>query len=449
MAVALVVFLSINRAGSSLDAPAGLSTPPVLAAPESINTLFQVLLALAAIVVVARVMGHAFNLIGQPAVIGEVVGGIVLGPSLLGQVAPGVQAALLPPDVAPFLGVHAQLGVILYMFLVGLELDLSVVRRSGHITLAISHASIVAPFLLGAALALPLYPILSTNQVSFTVFALFLGVSMSVTAFPVLARILTDRGMSRTRMGAIALTCAAVDDATAWCLLALVVSIAQARAGDALSTIVLTAAFIVFVLLVAAPLVRRALPTLERSAHLTRTHLAIVFAAMLVSAMTTEYIGIHGFFGAFLLGAIVPHGSRIARELHRRLDDVVAVLFLPAFFALTGMRTELGLITGLDNWLLCGVIVLTACAGKFGGTLVAARWSGLGWRDGSALGILMNTRGLVELIVLNVGLDLQVITPRLFTMLVIMALVTTFITSPILQLILRRHPWAEQTADVA
>ena len=358
-------------------------------------------------------------------------------------------ARLLPASVVPFLGVYAQLGVILYLFLVGLELDLAVIRRSGHTTLAISHASIILPFLLGSGLALVLYPVLSTSDVRFTVFALFLGVSLSVTAFPVLARILTDRKMSKSPMGAIALTCAAIDDVTAWCLLALVVSTAQTRALDAIRTVVMTVAFIVIVLGIVAPLVRRLIPRIDRSADLTRTGLSIVFIAMLASAMTTEYIGIHGFFGAFLLGAIIPHGSRTAKELNRRLDDFVAVLILPAFFAYTGMRTQIGLISGLGNWLLCGAIILVACFGKFGGTLLASRLSGLTWRDSAALGILMNTRGLVELIVLNMGLDLGVTSATLFTMLVIMALVTTFMTTPILQLLLRKHPWVERAPSPA
>jgi Kef-type K+ transport system membrane component KefB len=245
-------------------------------------------------------------------------------------------------------------------------------------------------------------------------------------------------------MGALALTCAAIDDVTAWCLLALVVSMAtQARGPDALRTIGLTITFVVVVLQVVAPIVRRLMPRIDRSENLTRNGLSIVLIAMLASAMTTEYIGIHGFFGAFLFGAIIPNGSRIAGELRRRLDDFVAVLFLPAFFAYTGMRTQIGLVSGFENWLMCGVIIVVACAGKFGGTLVASRLSGLGWRDSAALGILMNTRGLVELIVLNIGLDLGVTSPRLFTMLVLMALVTTFMTTPALQLLLRRHPWAE------
>ncbi len=448
--LAVGVFFFVRSIGEGLQPPLATGVAaPILSANQSINTLFHVLLALAAIIVTARVMGMLFNLIDQPAVVGEVVGGIMLGPSLLGRIAPHTYAQLLPPSIAPFIGVHAQLGVILYMFLVGLELDLRVIRKSGHVTVAISHASIMVPFLLGTGLALLIYPILSTGGVRFTVFALFIGVSMSVTAFPVLARILTDRKMSKTRMGAIALTCAAVDDVTAWILLALVVGIAQARASDAVRTLLLTLTFIVFVFFIVMPIVRRLLPRLEHSPHLARTGLAAVLVAMLASAMTTEYIGIHGIFGAFLFGAIVPSASPVVADLYHRLEDVVAVLFLPVFFAFTGMRTEIGLIVGVQNWLLCGVIILVACAGKFGGTFAAARLTGLTWRDSAALGVLMNTRGLVELIVLNIGLDLGVISPRLFTMLVLMALVTTLMTTPILHLIVRKHPWAELQISAA
>jgi Kef-type K+ transport system membrane component KefB len=329
------------------------------------------------------------------------------------------------------------------MFLVGLELDPALLRKRGHSTVAISHASIIAPFLLGSGLALLLYPTLSSSRVSFTVFALFIGVSMSITAFPVLARILTDRRMNRTRMGSVALTCAAIDDVTAWCLLALVVGIAQAHAAAAIRPILLTLAFIAVMLGVVGPLVRRGLPVVERSPRLSRAGLAVVLVVGLLSAMATEAIGVHGIFGAFVFGAVIPADSPIVAEIKHRLEDLLAVLFLPVFFAFTGMRTEVGLISGLDQWLLCGAIVLVACAGKFGGTVVASRLTGLGWRDSSALGVLMNTRGLVELIVLNIGLDLHVISPALFTMLVIMAVVTTVMTTPILQLIVRKHPWVE------
>ena len=438
--VAIAAFVGISllgeRSSPSLDAT---RLPP--ASADTLQTLFHVLLALAVIIVVTRVAGYLFRLIGQPAVIGEVVGGIVLGPSLLGWIAPSLYAQLLPAAVAPILGVHAQLGVILYMFLVGLELDLGLIRRSGHVTIAISHASIIVPFLLGSALALVLYPSLGVAGVPFTVFALFLGVSMSVTAFPVLARILRDQGISRTRMGSIALACAAVDDATAWCLLALVVSIAQARAWEAFSTLALTVAFIVVVLFIVAPVARRLVEAADRDRTVSRTGLTIVFVAILTSAVATEYIGIHALFGAFLFGAVIPHASRLASELNDRLEGVVLVLFLPVFFAFTGMRTQIGLISSTAEWALCALIVVVACAGKFGGSLLAARLVGLGWRDAAALGVLMNTRGLVELIVLNIGLDLGIISPTLFTMLVIMALVTTFMTSPLLQVLLKNNPW--------
>lgn len=453
LVLAALAFFWIRSAGAHLVAPAappaatGASAAVVMA--PAANTLFHFLLALAIIIISARIMGRVFEAMAQPPVVGEVIGGIMLGPSLLGRLAPGSFAQLMPPSVAPFLGLHAQVGIILYMFIVGLELDTQEIRRSGHATIAISHASIVVPFLLGSALALVIYPLLSTSAVPFTVFALFLGVSMSITAFPVLARILTDRKISRTRMGMIALTCAAVDDVTAWCLLALVAGIAQARPDDAVWTVAMTALFIAFMIAVAAPLLRRALPSLERQSPLSRKSLALVLVGVLASAMTTEYIGIHGIFGAFIFGALIPSASRLVGELRHRLEDLVAVLFLPAFFAYTGLRTEVGLISGWNDWLLCGAILLVACAGKFGGTIVAGKLTGLGWRDASALGVLMNTRGLVELIVLNIGLDLHVISSRLFTMLVIMAIVTTAMTTPMLHLIVRRHPWLEPERVIA
>jgi Kef-type K+ transport system membrane component KefB len=442
-AFAAGAFVLIRIAGEQLQPPGGITDAPLVRTGESINALLHVLLALAIVIVTARAMGALFRRIGQPPVIGEVVGGILLGPSVLGYLAPGLQAALLPPAIAPYLGIHAQLGIILYMFLVGVELDLGIIRRSGHVTVAISHASIILPFLLGSALALGLYPILGSGNVGFTVFALFIGVSLSVTAFPVLARILTDRGISRTRMGTIALACAAIDDATAWCLLALVVSAATARATDALWTILLTVVFIAAVIGVAMPIVHRLVPRLDRSAQLSRPALSIVFVALLASAVTTEYIGIHGLFGAFLFGAIIPNRSRLAVDLRERLDDIVAILFLPAFFAFTGMRTSIGLVSGVSEWLICALIIAVACLGKFGGTVIASRFAGIEWRDAAALGVLMNTRGLVELIVLNIGLDLGILTPKLFAMLVIMALVTTMMTSPILAALLRRQPWQE------
>jgi Kef-type K+ transport system membrane component KefB len=291
------------------------------------------------------------------------------------------------------------------------------------------------PFVLGALLALALYPRLSSSNVPFMSFALFLGVAMSITAFPVLARILTDRRMLRTELGAIALSCAATDDVTAWCLLAFVVGVAQAQVGAGLLVAAGTLAYITLMFVLVRPLLRRVVARWDTE-PLPRSAVAFVFVALLLSALATEYIGIHAIFGAFLLGAIIPHDSLVARTFTRHLEAVVTVLFLPAFFAFTGMRTRIDLVSGMDQWLLCGLIVVVATGGKFGGTVVAARLTGLRWRQAAALGTLMNTRGLMELIVLNIGLDLQVISPTLFAMMVVMALVTTLTTAPVLQVLM-------------
>lgn len=403
--------------------------------------LVKVLLALTVIMITARVVGWIFAHFNQPAVIGEVVGGILLGPSLLGHLAPEAAAFLLPPDAAPFLGVIAQIGVILYMFLIGLELDLGVLRARLSMTIVISQASIVVPFALGGALAFGLFESLAPAGVPFSSFLLFIGVSMSITAFPVLARILGDRGLQKTPMGILALTCAAINDAIAWCLLALVVGVMQATPLAAIRTVGLTFLYIALMLTVGRAIVVRAVARLDRSARIGEQTLAFVLAGVLLSAVATEFIGIHAIFGGFLIGAIIPHHSQVAALAHQRLADIVRVMFLPAFFAFTGLRTEIGLLESVRDWLLCGVIIVVATVGKFGGTTLAAKVMGLDWRDSAALGILMNTRGLVELIVLNIGLDLGVITPRLFTMLVIMALVTTMATSPILMALLKKRPW--------
>jgi Kef-type K+ transport system membrane component KefB len=405
--------------------------------------LVKVLLALTVIMITARVVGLLFARLNQPAVIGEVVGGIILGPSLLGRLSPETAAFLLPADAAPFLGVIAQIGVILYMFLIGLELDLGVLRARLSMTIVISQASIVAPFALGGALAFVLFESLAPAGVPFSSFLLFIGVSMSITAFPVLARILGDRGLQKTPMGTLALTCAAINDAIAWCLLAFVVGVMQATPLAAIRTVGLTFLYIALMLTVGRAIVVRAVARLDRSAKIGEQTLALVLVGVLLSAVATEFIGIHAIFGAFLIGAIIPHHSQVSAQAHQRLADIVRVMFLPAFFAFTGLRTEIGLLQNVEDWMLCGVIIVVATVGKFGGTTLAAKAMGLDWRDSAALGILMNTRGLVELIVLNIGLDLGVITPRLFTMLVIMALVTTMATSPILMALLKKRPWVE------
>ncbi|MGO9602271.1 MAG: cation:proton antiporter [Candidatus Binataceae bacterium] len=435
---AAALYLLVRSYGESLIPlqPATFFAAPGAARTGGPDVMLHVLLALVVVIVAARAVGSLFAFFHQPPVVGEILAGILLGPSLLGRVAPGISAYLFSSATTPFLGVIAELGVVLYMFLVGLELDTSLLKRRGHAAVAISHASIVVPFLSGAILALYLYPRLSPGSVSFTSFSLFLGVSMSVTAFPVLARILTDRRMHKSRMGAMTLTCAAVDDVTAWCMLAVVVGIVEAKTGGAIWTIAMAVAFIAGLILLVRPLMVRLAALHGNRGRLTQSLMAVLFVALLASALLTDVIGIHAVFGAFALGAVVPHDSDLARDLTDRLEDLLVVLLLPSFFALTGLRTQIGLVAGPVQWMMCGLIILVASIGKFGGSTIAARLTGLEWRDSAALGILMNTRGLVGLIVLNIGLDLGIISPELFTMLVIMALVTTFAATPILRLLI-------------
>lgn len=450
LTVSVAGYFVIRRAGMGLSAPE-ISTVTASAGGGSDALLTHVLLALVVVLVAARLVGAAFRLLSQPPVMGEILAGILLGPSLLGRVAPDIHAFLLPKTVAPFLGVLSQMGVVLYMFLVGMELDPALLKKRGHAILSIAHASIVVPFLLGAGLALPLYPRLSPPTVSFTAFSLFLGISLSITAFPVLARILADQRLTRTRLGIVALTAAAINDATAWCLLGLVVSVVQAKLVGAWLAPVLVLGFVTFMLVAVRPLMRRLVVYYGHSGRLTQSVMAVVLVLLLLSALCTDAIGVHAVFGAFVVGAMIPHDSGLARDLTEKLEDLVVVLFLPAFFAFAGMKTELGLLSTWNDWALCGVIILVATVGKIGGSVGAARLVGMRWREALGLGVLLNTRGLMELVVLNIGLELGVVTPRLFTMLVVMALVTTLATTPLLALVHARghRPLPEPQHDAA
>jgi Kef-type K+ transport system membrane component KefB len=425
-------------AGAGLVAPAaapvaagGAAAP---AAPAS-GSLLHFLLALAVVIGAGGLLGRACKRLGQSPVIGEVLAGIALGPSLLGRLSPGLEGFLLPASVAPPLGLLAQLGVVLYMFQVGLDLDLGELRGRGSATVSISHASIVLPFVLGCGLSLWLYPRYGVAGVPFSAFALFMGVALSITAFPVLARILDDLGLSRGKLGSLALSCAAVDDVTAWCLLAVAVAAAGSGSGGlGLGMMALgLLAYLAVMLLGLRPLLLRLTAHVGGKGGLGLGTLAVVCWLVLLSAVGTEALGIHAVFGAFLLGALVPHDSALVRDFKARFKDAVAVLLLPAFFAVTGLRTQLGLLDGAGPWLACAAIVAAATLGKVGGASLAGRLSGLSGRDATALGLLMNTRGLVELIALNIGLDLGVLSPSLFTMMVVMALLTTLATVPALR----------------
>lgn len=397
--------------------------------------LLTLILQIAVVLLAARAVGWLFRLIRQPQVVGEMAAGILLGPSLLGWVAPGVSAALFPVESLGYLNALSQIGLLFFMFLVGLEFNPRLIQGRGHTAVVTSHVSIVAPFFMGAALALYLYPRLSDSSVPFTGFALFMGAAMSVTAFPVLARILTERNLLRTRVGAIAIACAAVDDVTAWTILAVVVAIVRSTAVETPLWLTLAGTGVYVALMVVV--VRRALRWLESFYHnrgrFTQDMLALVFLLLLASAWTTEWLGIHALFGAFAIGVVMPKEPGFVHDLTEKIEDVTVVFLLPLFFAYTGLRTSIGLVSGAEMWFHAGLILLVAVAGKFGGSALAARATGLPWREAGALGILMNTRGLMELVILTIGLELGVISPALFTMMVFMALVTTFMTTPILE----------------
>ena len=440
---ALGIYLLIRAQGAELVA----SLPPESTPARSTggeSSLAHVLLSLALITLATRVVGSAFRrFLGQPPVMGEIVAGLLLGPSFLGALSPVAQAIVLPADAAPVIGMISKIGVVLFLFLVGLDLDPRLLRRQPHATVAISHASILAPFLLGAGLALWLYPLHATRDVDFTTFSMFLGVALSVTAFPVLARILSDRGVQGTALGTTALACAAVDDVTAWTLLALLVGLAKADVEQAGRTVLYLALYVAAMVWLVRPLVLRFAARVEETrGPASRTTLTLVFVALLFSAVATEAIGVHALFGAFLLGALMPHEGRLAREVREQLESFVVVLLLPSFFAFTGMRMEIGLLDSAREWLVCALIIVLATLGKLGGTTAAARLTGLGWRPALALGFLMNTRGLMQLIVLDLGLEMGLITRELFAMMILMALATTFLAAPALDLVLGKR-WFE------
>lgn len=402
-------------------------------------SLLILMLQIAVILSTARVAGFVFRRMGQPQVMGEMVAGFLLGPSLLGWAAPELSGRLFPPGSLANLGPLSQVGVLLFMFLVGLELDPRLLRNRGRAAIVTSHASIAVPFLLGALLALYLYPRLSDRSVRFDEFALFMGAAMSVTAFPVLARILAERNLLRTRLGVMTIACAAIDDVTAWVILAAVVALVRSEAGDQplVFTLAGSAVYVLAMIYAARPALRRLEAYYHSRGRLTQDMLAIVLVALALSAYATEWLGIHALFGAFVLGSVLPKDSGFVHELGEKLHDVTVVFLLPLFFAVTGLRTSLGLVSGAEMWIACALIILAAVIGKFGGSALAARLTGLGWREASALGALMNTRGLIQLVFLTVGLEIGVISPALFTMMVLMALVTTFMTSPLVEWI---HP---------
>ena len=438
---------------------AGMSYKGVVKAPavfdfsEVINLhhpLSILILQILVIILASRILGWIMSLINQPTVIGEILAGIMLGPSLLGLYLPEATSFLFPVESLGNLQFLSQIGLILFMFIIGMELDIGILRQRAQAAIFISNASIVVPFVMGVAMAYFLFESFSPAGSRFIPFALFMGIAMSITAFPVLARIVQERGLSRTPLGMTAITCAAINDITAWGILAVVVAIANATAvSGAFLTILLSMVYVVVMLLFMRPLLNKVAHKYTVRETISKPVVAIVLSTMLISAYITEVIGIHALFGAFMAGVIIPDNARFKQIMAEKIEDVSLVLLLPLFFVYTGLRTQIGLLNEPGLWLTALVVIAVAVAGKFAGSALAAKYTGQSWKDSLLIGALMNTRGLIELVALNIGYDIGVLSPEIFTILVLMALVTTFMTGPAMSLINFAYRTREFTEVVA
>lgn len=441
---------SAAAVGVVTPAPSGDATSIWSPVRENFKApLSRLLLQVIVIVLATRLVGALFVRCGQPSVVGEVLAGILLGPSLLGWVWPEASGFIFPEESLGVLKLLSQVGVCLFMFVVGLELEVSHLRQKAQTAVLVSHVGILFPYFLGVAAALFLYSQYAAAGSAFTPFALFMGIAMSITAFPVLAHILKERGMTRTFLGSTALTCAAVNDATAWAILAFVVAIARAT-GMASTTFCLglVILFVALMWFAVRPQLPRWLGVERVEADVPRRGtIAAVLLLILTSALATELIGIHALFGAFLAGVIMPEKHEFREYLIVRLENFSSLFLLPLFFAYSGLRTQVGLLNDTNSWLVCLAIIGVATLGKLGGTMLTARFTGMNWNDSFALGALMNTRGLVELVALNIGYDLGILPPRIFAMMVLMALVTTFMTGPLLNLAERAKRSSPRPAD--
>lgn len=394
------------------------------------------LLQIIVILVVARGFAWLFTKVGQPAVIGEIIAGIALGPSILGLIAPGLFTKLFPVESIDSIALLSQFGLILFMFVIGMELDLSEIKKRFRQTVVISHAGIVIPFILGAVAAVGLYGRYASEETPLLPFVLFIGISMSITAFPVLARILQERGEMKSNLGIITLASAANGDITAWCLLAMILAISQAgSAASIVFTLLFAALYLLAMFLLIKPLFKVVGNAYTNTEIVGKGVVSLLFLTMLVSAYVTELLGLHALFGAFIAGVIMPEDHKFRRIITEKVEDVAHSIFLPLFFVVSGLRTEIGLLNSWELWFVTLLLILVAVIGKLGGSYIAARVVGENVKDSLYLGILMNTRGLMELVVLTMGLELGIIPPVVFAMLVLMTLVTTFMTTPTVSLI--------------
>lgn len=405
------------------------------------NALPLLLLQIITIIGCARLFGFLCKKIGQPAVIGEIIAGIFLGPSILGAIAPAVSGFIFPAGSLTILQFFSQIGLILFMFIIGMDIDLKLLGNKAPEAFVVSHASIIIPFTLGMGLAYFIFSTLAPAGVPFLSFSLFIGISMSITAFPVLARILQERNLMKTRVGVLAITCAAIDDLSAWCLLAALIAIVKAGSFvSSLYTILISIIYVIIMLKVVRPFLQRLGDIFTRKDGISRPVVAIFLITLLTSSYITEIIGIHAVFGAFVAGIIMPPNVSFRKILIEKIEDLALILLLPIFFVMSGLRTEIGLINSSYLWEITGLVILIAVAGKFAGSSLSLRFVGQSWRNSLIIGALMNTRGLMQLVVLSIGYDLGVLSPAIYTIMIIMALVTTIMTGPALDLIDRFNP---------
>lgn len=419
---------------------------------NSTFSLSVLLLQIIVILFTLRISGWLCRKMGQPAVIGEILSGIILGPSLLGYYFPDLFNRIFPQHSLGSIQMLSQIGLILFMFIVGMELNLKTVRNRAGNALLISNASIVFPFLCGSILAYFLYPLYETQNSGFLSFALFIGISMSITAFPVLARIVQERNIHKTPIGPIVITSAAVNDITAWCALAAVIAIVKVGSFiSSLFVILLAICYVIIMLKIIGPFLQRVAERQTDKGKLSKSLISFFLIILFISSFITEVIGIHALFGAFLMGVIMPSSTKFRNLFTSKIEDVVMILFLPLFFVFTGLHTEIGLINSIGMWAICLGIIIVAIFGKLMGSALAARFVHYSWKDSFTIGTLMNTRGLMELVVLNIGRDLGVLSPQIFVMLVIMTLATTFMTSPMLNVIDRifKHNTNSSTQNVS
>lgn len=403
---------------------------------EATSSTALLLLQIIVILLFVRLFGWICQKIGQPTVIGEILAGIVLGPSVLGLFFPEVSSVIFPASSIGSIKLLSEIGLVLFMFIVGMELDLKVLKSKVNDSIIISHTCIALIFALGIGLSYFIYPYFTAENTQFVPFALFMGIALSITAFPVLARIVHERGLNKTPLGGMVITTAAIDDITAWCLLAAVIAIA--KAGTFISSLYVIGFAVLYVII----MFRLVKPFLQRVADLqtsrniiSKSIIGIFFLVLFISSYATSVIGIHPLFGAFLAGVIMPTNINFRKLFVDKIEDISLVVLLPLFFVYTGLNTEIGLLNQSSLWMLCILLIVIATAGKFVGILFSARFVGYDWKSGMILGALMNTRGLMQLVVVNIGLDLGILSPEIFAMMVVMALVTTFMTGPLLNLI--------------